>query len=141
MGGIQTLRPVAGGQNLAQSRSEQTLRALRTGAGSDPTSKAKVQKAAQDFESVLVGQWLEQAEKSFATVPGGDPDQQADPGHDQLQSIAMQSLATSLTKSGGLGIASMIVKHLTNNDQIPKSAEKTAEGGPGAGNQGTPKGR
>lgn len=141
MGGIQTLRPVAGGQNLAQSRSEQTLRALRTGATSDPTSEAKVQKAAQDFESVLVGQWLEQAEKSFATVPGGDPDQKADPGHDQLQSIAMQSLASSLTKSGGLGIASMIVKHLTNNDQIPKSAEQNGDAGTGAGSHQAPKAR
>lgn len=141
MGEIQTLRPIDGGQNLAQSNSDRTLRALRNGVGSDPTSKAKAQKAAQDFESVLIGQWLEQAEKSFATVPGGDPDQQADPGHDQLQSIALQSLASNLTKSGGLGIASMLVKHLTNNDQGAKSAGETGEVEPGAGDQRVVKGQ
>jgi Rod binding domain-containing protein len=123
MGEIQSLRPVVGGENLVQNSSERALRALRNSVGSDKTSKAKAEKAARDFESVLLGQWLEQAEKSFATVPGGDPNQETDPGHDQLQSIALQSLASNLTKSGGLGIASMIVKHLTNDgDQTPEPA-------------------
>lgn len=72
----------------------------------------KINKAAHDFESILIGQWLEEAQKSFATVPGGESDTEADPGHDQLQSIAMQSLAQQMTKSGGLGIASMIIKQL-----------------------------
>jgi Rod binding domain-containing protein len=139
MGEIQMLRPIDGGQNLAQSNSDRTLRGLRSGVGSDPTSQAKARKAAQDFEGVLVGQWLEQAEKSFATVPGGDPDQQADPGHDQLRSIALQSLASNLTKSGGLGIATMIVKHLTNNDQAPNSARETREAGRGPAIQIAPK--
>jgi Rod binding domain-containing protein len=86
------------------------------------SDKAKIEKSAQDFESVLIGQWLEQAEKSFATVPGGDPDNQTDPGHDQFQGIAMQSLAQHLTKAGGLGIAHMISQSLEKtqekNDQL-----------------------
>jgi Rod binding domain-containing protein len=72
----------------------------------------KINQAGQDFESVLVGQWLEQAQKSFATVPGGDPDASADPGHDQFQGIAMQALAQRLTKAGGIGIAAMLIKQL-----------------------------
>src|SRR5580692_7526405 len=74
---------------------------------------SKIDKASHDFESILVGQWLEKAEKSFATVPGEDPDQTQDSGHDQFQSIACQYLAQGLTKNGGFGIAAMISKHLT----------------------------
>ena len=33
------------------------------------SATGKIEKAARDFESILVDQWLEQAEKSFATVP------------------------------------------------------------------------
>lgn len=75
---------------------------------------AKIEKAAQDFESVLLSHWLDQAEKSFATVPGADPeeDEDADPGHDQFQGLGMQALAGALTKSGGIGIAKMIVRQL-----------------------------
>ncbi len=42
--------------------------AARTG-----TRSEKIDKAARNFESLLVGHWLEQAEKSFASVPGTDP--------------------------------------------------------------------
>ena len=87
-----------------------SLRSLKAAAEGKDT--AKIAKAAHDFESILIGQWLEQAEKSFATVPGGETSTQADPGHDQLQGIAMQSLAQQLTKSGGLGMAAMIIRQL-----------------------------
>lgn len=75
---------------------------------------AKIEKAAHDFETVLMSHWLEQAEKSFATVPGSDPDddQNADPGHEQFQGLGMQALAGALTKSGGIGIAKMIVQQM-----------------------------
>src|ERR1700679_2517689 len=65
---------------------------------------SKIDKASHDFESILVGQWLEKAEKSFATVPGADPDRNQDTGHDQFQSIACQYLAQGLTKKGGSGL-------------------------------------
>jgi Rod binding domain-containing protein len=83
---------------------------------------SKIDKASHDFESILVGQWLEKAEKSFATVPGADPDQSQDSGHDQFQSIACQYLAQGLTNNGGFGIAAMISKHLT-------AVETTQNGG------------
>jgi len=56
----------------------------------------------------LVGQWLEQAEKSFGTVPGTDPDQQSDTSYGQFQSIACQSLAQGLSNKGGFGLAALI---------------------------------
>ena len=79
---------------------------------SAPTENAKIEKSAKDFESILLGSWLQQAEQSFGTVPGGDGDDDADAGKDQLQGMAMQSLGTSMTNSGGIGIAKMIAKQL-----------------------------
>ena len=73
---------------------------------------ARINKAATDFESILLGSWLQQAENSFATVPGGDGEDDGDAGKDQFQGIAMQALAGSMTRSGGIGIAKMISKHL-----------------------------
>ena len=86
---------------------------------------AKIEKAATDFESILLGQWLEEAEQSFGSAPGADPDedQDADPGHSQFQGLAIQSLAKSLTKSGGIGIAKMIVRQL---EATQNKAETTA---------------
>src|SRR5277367_3136723 len=96
--------------SLTQANSDLAIQGLRN--KSTKASPSKIDKAAQDFESILVGQWLEKAEKSFATVPGSDPDESQDSGRDQFQSIACQYMAQALSKSGGFGIASMISKHL-----------------------------
>lgn len=81
-----------------------------------PTSatreNAKIEKAGKDFESILLGSWLQQAEQSFAKVPGGDGEEDDDSSKDQFQGIAMQALAGSLTAAGGIGIARMITRHL-----------------------------
>jgi len=82
------------------------------GTGSAATENTKIEKSAKDFESILLGSWLQQAEQSFGTVPGGDGDDDADPGKDQFQGMAMQSLGTSMTAAGGIGIAKMISKQL-----------------------------
>ena len=103
--------PLTGNQSLNQAAGGRAINALRT-AQAEGAKSAKIDKAARDFESILVGQWLEQAEKSFASVPGTDPDQQNDPGHDQFQSIACQSLAQGISKTGGFGIAAMLSKQL-----------------------------
>lgn len=97
-------------QNLGLARSEQAMRMLQEQAKNADTQK--IEKTAREFEGILLGEWLQQAEKSFASVPGGDPGQDADPGHDQLQSIGCEFLGGALSKAGGIGIASMISKHL-----------------------------
>lgn len=81
-------------------------------AGSVAADNSKIEKSAKDFESILLGAWLQQAEQTFAAVPGGDDDADADPGKDQLQAIAMQSLASSMTQAGGIGIAKIIAAQL-----------------------------
>jgi len=80
-------------------------------AASTPMENAKIEKSAKDFESILLGSWLQQAEQSFGSLPGGD-DEDADSGKDQFQGIAMQSLGASMTAAGGIGIAKMISKQL-----------------------------
>jgi Rod binding domain-containing protein len=90
---------------------------------------AKIKKAGSDFESILLGSWLQQAENSFATVPGGDEEDDGGTGKDQFQGIAMQALAGSLTKSGGIGIAKMITQHLhsaASSERTHADAKKTA---------------
>jgi len=93
---------------------------------SAPTENAKIEKSAKDFESILLGSWLQQAEQSFGTVPGGDGDDDADAGKDQLQGMAMQSLGTSMTNSGGIGIARMIAKQLHKAQDAEDSAAAKA---------------
>ncbi len=84
--------------------------------------QARIQKAGRDFESILLGTWLQGAEKSFAAAPGGpseDDDDGDGGGGDQYMSLAMQQLAGTIASSGGMGIARMITQHL---------AAKSAEG-------------
>ena len=85
----------ANSQDLSSARSSEAVQTLRAAQAQDPK---KIDKAARNFESLLVGHWLEQAEKSFATVPGTDPDQQDDSSRDQFMSIACQSLAQGLSR-------------------------------------------
>ena len=99
-----------GNSSLTQAKSDLAVQGLRNPSTKDNASK--IDKAAHDFESIMVGQWLEKAEKSFATVPGADPDRDQDSSHDQFQSIACESLARGLSKNGSFGIAAMISKHL-----------------------------
>jgi Rod binding domain-containing protein len=84
----------------------------RSTGGSDQKEDAKIAKSSTDFESILLGSWLQGAEGSFAKVPGGDEDDDDDTSKDQFQGIAMQALAGSMTASGGIGIARMIAKSL-----------------------------
>jgi Rod binding domain-containing protein len=68
----------------------------------------KIDKGAREFETVLVGSWLQQAEQSFGSVPGGDDSQ--DVGRDSMMSFGVQTLATSMSNTGGIGIGKMIAK-------------------------------
>jgi Rod binding domain-containing protein len=79
---------------------------------------AKIEKSAKDFESILLGSWLQQAESSFGSLPGGDDDDDADSGKEQFQGMAMQSLGASMTASGGIGIARMISKQLHKAEDL-----------------------
>jgi len=96
--------------SLSDVRGAQAAEKLKD---TDPANTAKIQKSAREFEAVLLSHWLEEAEQSFASVPGSDSDPDADPGRDQFHAIAMQAVGSALTGGhGGLGIAAMVAKHL-----------------------------
>ncbi len=102
-------------QSLLQARSQGLVQQAAQAQKSQ--DKSKIDAAANQFESILLQKWLEDAQHSFATVPGDDPDQQnADPGADQFRSLAMQQLAQKMTASGGIGIAKMIVRQLSHSN-------------------------
>jgi Rod binding domain-containing protein len=94
-------------------------------AGMAAADDNKIEKSAKDFESILLGTWLQQAEKTFAAVPGADDDDDADAGKDQFQSIAMESLAASMTAAGGIGIAKIVAAHLhkAEDARLAKASE------------------
>ena len=92
-----------------KSREDNELRQIQSPQGTK--DDAKIEKGAKEFESMLLSTWLQQAEQSMATVPGAEDDEDA-AGRDQMMSLGVQSLASSLTASGGIGIAAMIAKAL-----------------------------
>ena len=92
--------------------------------GTAAADNTKIEKSAREFESLLFGTWLQQAEQSFASVPGADEDDDADAGKGQLQAIATQSLASSMTASGGIGIAKIVAAslHKAEDARLAKAA-------------------
>jgi len=101
---------LAAQSNLQQSRQTQMMQELQAAQGT--SDDAKIEKGAKDFEAMLLGTWLQQAEQSFATVPGADDDDDDAAGRDQMMSFGTEALAQSLAQSGGIGIAKMIAAAL-----------------------------
>jgi len=93
--------------SVLQSREERMIQGMKSSKGA--IDDAKIDKGSQEFEAVLIGSWLQQAEQSFGTVPGADDDEDA-AARQQMMSFGVQSLSTSLAASGGIGIAKMVAK-------------------------------
>jgi len=114
---------------VPDAQADRLLSGARAAVAGSATSAedAKITKAGKDFESILLGSWLQKAEESFAKVPGGDGEEDDDDsGKDQFQGIAMQALAGSLTASGGIGIAKMITTSLHHASMHGKSEAESA---------------
>jgi Rod binding domain-containing protein len=110
--------------SLLQSRQDSMIQQMKSSNGSN--DDAKIEKGAKEFEAILVGSWLQQAQQSFATVPGADDDQDA--GKEQMMSLGVQTLATSMANSGGFGIGKMIAKAMhANADKANAQAATEAE--------------
>lgn len=110
--GAEALSPLPQASDLAHATAAQ------------PDSNAKIDKSAKDFESILLGNWLQHAEDTFARVPGSEGDDNDDDGTGQMQqSLAMQPLATALTAAGGIGIAAMIASQLYRSQAAKQSPE------------------
>jgi Rod binding domain-containing protein len=75
---------------------------------------AKNEKAARDFEAVLLTPVLDALQKTFSSF-GASPDSKAVGASDYRQ-MGTEALAQSIAARGGIGIAQMILSHL----QSPK---------------------
>lgn len=79
-----------------------------------PPASGNARAAAKEFESVLLGQWLKDAQSSFATMPGNE-DEDAAAG--QTMDFAMQHLAKEIAARGGIGIASLVESALRKSTE------------------------
>jgi Rod binding domain-containing protein len=106
---------------LLQSQQDRMVRQLQSqkAAGND----GKIDKSAQEFESMLLNTWLQQAEESMATVPGAEDDEEA-AGRQQMLSLGVQSLSTALAATGGIGIGKMIAQALHHEADKGKDGAK-----------------
>ncbi len=105
---------------LQQAKESQLLHQMQSAQGADQTEKIK--KGAQEFEALLLTGWLQEAEKSLATVPGADDGDDDSGAQGTMTSMGVQSLAESLAASGGIGIGNMIAKAMLATAQ--KAQEK-----------------
>ena len=126
MGTMSSFGALGTQSSLLQQREDQLIQQAQLPKG--PSDDAKIETGAREFEAILVGSWLQQAEQSFATVPGADEDQ--DPGGEQMMSLGVQQLATSIASTGGIGIGKMIAKAMHANAEKAKPQSATpAEAG------------
>ncbi len=112
--------------SLATNAQTERLLAQAQNAGGSK-EKEKIEKAGKDFESILLGSWLQGAEQSFAAAPGGDEDDE-DSGREQFMGMAMQQLAGTLAASGGIGLARMITSHLEAAQTSQSLSNRANEG-------------
>jgi len=109
--------------SVLQSSEDRMMQGLKS--PKSASDDAKIEKGAKEFEAVLVGSWLQQAEASFATVPGADEGD--DPGRGSMMSLGVQTLATSMASGGGLGIGRMIAKAMHANADKANGAAAAAD--------------
>ena len=60
--------------SLFEAREQHALHQLQSASGGK--SDAKIEKSAKEFESMLLSNWLQQAEQSMASVPEADEDEE-----------------------------------------------------------------
>ena len=87
-------------------------------AGSAPTANAlKLKDSASQFEALMIGQMLKSARESGGSWFGGGEDEASA----TATGMAEEQLANTLAVSGGLGLASMVLKGLGKN--VDKSVD------------------
>ncbi|HEX4652533.1 MAG TPA: hypothetical protein VH250_13610 [Granulicella sp.] len=77
---------------------------------------ARLVDAAQQFEGMMLEQLLKPLQKSQDTGFGQDPDADRDGSLDTLSSYGTEAVASSIARSGGLGIARKLVADVDRID-------------------------
>jgi Rod binding domain-containing protein len=86
--------------------------AMLAPAGSGTGRGASAATAAVQFESILLGQWLQSAESGFTSL--GEDD-----GGEQMTSFGVQALANQFARQGGIGIAHLVEDSLAKAQSDP----------------------
>jgi Rod binding domain-containing protein len=73
----------------------------------------KIQKAATDFEALLIAQLLKSARESGGGMTGDANEE--DETNSPMVELGEQQLAQALSSNGGLGIAKMVIAGLTSH--------------------------
>jgi len=77
----------------------------------------KLEKAAAEFESILISTFWKSMKDSFSD---GNEDV-TDPAHSSLDDMSIQAMAGAMSKAGGLGLGKLILRHLeplTGKDKV-----------------------
>jgi len=82
----------------------------------DARAVAKNEKAACDFEAMLLAPVFDALQKTFA----GDEDEKT-PGASDYRQMGTQALAQAIAARGGIGIAQLILRHL-QPPKVPASS-------------------
>ena len=133
---MDSVSPVAASAKPINTPSATSASAVPPSQGEDALKSTpvgrKLMKAAQEFEANLLSSWWEEAEKGIHDSMGGE--QGLGSGFDGLKGLAMNNMAMSMVKSGGIGISRMIFHSLEPalrrklQEQIGSSNQ--AKGGP-----------
>ena len=78
------------------------------GSRSLSVQEQKLQKAAAEFESILLSSFWKSMKESFANPE----DDSSDPAHGTLEDWGIRAMSDAVGKAGGLGIGKLILKHL-----------------------------
>ena len=124
---LPVISPTTFGSSSQTALAAQSTEVLRASAAAAKDDK-KIEKSSKDFEAILLGNLLQGAQDSFGKVPGTDDEENdSDSGGSQFMSMALQSLGSSLSGSGGIGIAKMIAHSLHRTEETAaESAAKTS---------------
>lgn len=102
--------------------------ATMTSSASATTSGPKDPKlvnAAQQFESMMLQEMLKPM-RSGEDSWGGDDDKSSDSSMDTISSFGTEAVATAISKSGGLGIARLVIEQVTKEHQ--RDEQKASHG-------------
>ena len=88
----------------------------------DSQDQQKLEKAAGEFESILLASMWKSMKQSFGTT-----DDASDPAHGTLDDWGIEIMSGAVGKAGGLGIGKLILKHL--EPQLESNRKPSVAGG------------
>ena len=79
-----------------------------------PAADAKLQRAAGEFESMLLSNLWKSMKSTFASEDSEDSEdsESTDPARDSFDQMGIDAMSSAVGKAGGLGLGRLILQHL-----------------------------